>query len=254
MPVTCLYRGEVMHCRMRPFRHRFVYRVFSILLDIDRPDDRPPTRLFSVGRRNLFSWFPHDHGPRDGSALRPWLDDRLAEAGRPSAGRTVWLSCFPRMLGYVFNPISIYFVYDGPRLETIVYEVKNTFGRQHAYVLAVDEPGSGMVRHAVDKAFFVSPFIGMTARYHFKVARPEERLVLSIRETVPEGLQLLASQVGTRRPLTDRSLLAAILWAGPMTFKVMAGIHWEAIRLWWKGARFGGPSTVPADKGGTGAS
>jgi DUF1365 family protein len=225
---------------MRPFRHRFAYRVFSVLLDLDDPDARPPARLFSVNRPNLFAWYPRDHGPRDGSPLRPWLDERLREAGRPHAGRTVWLSCFPRMLGYVFNPLSIYFVYAGQDLETIVYEVKNTFGGQHVYVVAA--AGSGPYRHAVDKAFFVSPFIGMTARYHFRIGKPEERFALSIRETVPGGLQLMATQMGERRPFCDRELLKSVLWAGPVTIKVMAAIHWQALKLWWRGAPFRGPT------------
>ncbi|HEX2528057.1 MAG TPA: DUF1365 domain-containing protein [Geminicoccus sp.] len=251
MPIACLYRGWVMHCRMRPFRHRFAYRVFSILLDIDRPDDRPATRLFSIGRANLFSWHASDHGPRDGSPLRPWVDDRLRAANRPHMGRTVWMACFPRVLGYVFDPLSVYFVYAGAQLETVIYEVKNTFGRQHAYVLPAMADGDGVIRHGADKDFFVSPFIGMTARYRFRVAPPEQRFSLAIRQTVPEGLQLLASQTGERWPLSDRELLRALVWAGPVTFKVITGIHWEALRLWWRGAAFGGPSTVPVDKGGT---
>jgi DUF1365 family protein len=250
MPFACLYRGSVMHCRMRPFRHRFSYRVFTILLDIDRPDDRPSTRLFSVGRANLFSWSPADHGPRDGSPLRPWLDGQLQAAGRPFKGRTVWLACFPRVLGYVFDPLSIYFVYAGQVLETIVYEVKNTFGRQHCYVVAVED--EGIMRHAIDKQFFVSPFLGMTARYGFRVAPPEERLSVAIRQTGAEGLQLTAALLGRRHALTDQALLGALVETGPVAMKVIAGIHWEAFRLWWKGAVFRGPSKVAADKGGTG--
>ena len=249
MPFACLYRGSVMHCRMRPFRHRFSYRVVSILLDIDRPNDRPSTRLFSINQANLFSWSPADHGPRDGSPLRPWLDGQLRAAGRPYAGRTVWLACFPRVLGYVFDPLSIYFVYAGPVLETIVYEVKNTFGRQHCYVVPAE--GDGIMRHTVDKQFFVSPFLGMAARYGFRTAPPEERLSVVIQQIGTEGLQLAAALVGRRHELTDRALLGALIQAGPVAMKVVAGIYWEAFRLWWKGAVFRGPSTVAADKGGT---
>ena len=251
MPKVGLYRGQVMHCRMRPFRHRFVYRVCSILLDLDRLDHLPRLRLFSIGGRTLFSWHPCDHGARDGSPLRPWLEHLLRKAGRPAEGRTIWLFCFPRVLGHAFNPLCTYFVCDGERIETIIHEVRNTFGRHHHYVVAVDPPGTGLLRHIVDKEFYVSPFIGMAARYRFRTSLPDDRLTLAIHQTVPAGPQLLAAYVADRHPLTDAELLKSLWWAGPLGLKVVLGIYLEALRLWWKGARWRGPSTLPADRGGT---
>lgn len=253
MSAPALYLGQVMHCRLRPFRHRFVYRVFSILLDIDRLEEQTRrTRLFSIDRFNLFSLHRRDHGPRDGGPLRPWVERELERHGLTGAGRRIELLCFPRLLGYVFDPLSIYFVHhpDG-RLESILYEVKNTFGGQHCYALPVEQAPGQLIRHSCTKAFFVSPFIGMESTYDFRLREPGDQLFVSIAQSVPEGKQLLASQTGLRRPLTDRSLLRALVHAGPLTFKVIAGIHWEALKLWLRGARFHSPSAVPEAQRGT---
>lgn len=238
---SCLYVGRIMHHRRLPFRHRFTYRVFSLYLDLDELDEIDRRlRLLSIGRRNLFSFHNRDHGPRDGTPLRPWVLARLAEGGiRPSRPR-IMLLCFPRIFGYVFNPLSIYFAYDDERLVGVVYEVKNTFGEQHAYVLPVAQGREkhGAAGHGCAKTFYVSPFIGMEAHYAFRFEEPGDRLVFAIRETVPEGLLLVASHSGTRRPLTDRELLRCLLADPVMTFKVIFGIHLEASRLWLKGARY----------------
>lgn len=242
MPESCLYLGEVMHLRLRPFRHRFAYRVFSLLIDLDLlPTLGQRLRLFSHNRFNLLSFHDRDHGPRDGSALRPWVERQLAGQGIALAGGPIYLHCFPRLFGYVFNPLSIYFCYhaDG-RLLAILYEVKNTFGQQHGYLLGVDPAGTGPgpIRHDCRKAFYVSPFITMDAHYRFRVSPPEERLSVLIRESVAEGEILVASHRGRREALDDRRLLGA--WAGHplMTLKVIAAIHWQALRLWRKGARY----------------
>ena len=236
---SCLYQGRVMHHRLRPVAHRFSYRVFSLLLDLDeaREVDRR-LWLLSVERRNLLSFRAVDHGPRDGSPLKPWVLARLAEHGIVLERPRIRLLCFPRLLGFVFNPLSIYFCYEGKSLRALVYEVKNTFGGQHAYVFGAEAtPGGRRVAvHGCAKEFYVSPFIDMDARYEFRLAPPGERLAVVIRET-ERGLPLLvASQIGERRPLTDRSILACLASNLFMTFKVFAGIHLEALRLWLKGA------------------
>jgi hypothetical protein len=237
-----LFVGKVMHHRLRPFRHRFVYRVFSLYLDIDRIGDAARRlRWLSVNRPNLFAFYDRDHGARDGSALRPWVEAGLARRGIDLEGGAIRLLCFPRVLGYVFNPLSIYYCFhaDGS-LRAILYEVKNTFGDQHAYVLPVEEraKGGGPVEQAVDKHFYVSPFIGMEARYRFRLAPPGERLQVAIRQSVPEGQLLVATLTGRRRRLTDRALAWAFVTHPLMTVKVVAAIHWEALWLWAKGATF----------------
>ena len=236
---ACLYKGHVMHMRLTPFQHRFRYRVFSLLLDVDRLEETiGPLRLLRLERFGLMSFCQRDHGARDGSALRPWVEAELAHAGLRAPAR-IWLLSFPRILGFVFNPLSVYFCEDDDgRLSSVVYEVKNTFGDQHAYVLPANADGDGAVRHGTEKAFFVSPFIGMDQHYRFTFRRPGDRLALKIRQHDASGPWLIATQSGERRELTDRALLR--LWLGHpgMTLKVVAAIHWQALKLWLKGAKF----------------
>ena len=239
---SALYFGSVMHHRLIPFHHRFRYRVFSALLDLDELDGSlRGLRLLGIGRPGLFSFRARDHGPRDGSSLRPWVERLLAERGLDLDRGPIRLLCFPRLFGYVFNPLSIYFCYDrGEALRAIVYEVKNTFGEQHAYALEVPAArnSAAAVAQQCDKAFYVSPFIGMTSTYRFRIKEPGEALSVLIRQSVPEGEQLIATLHGRRRPLDDRHLLIAFLRYPLMTVKVIGAIHWEALRLWLKGARF----------------
>lgn len=239
----CLYKGEVMHIRLRPFTHQFRYRVFSLLLDIDRMEETiAPLRLLKLNRFGLLSFRTRDHGARDGSALRPWVDRQLAEAGRPKAARVMLLS-FPRILGYAFNPLSIYFCEDkAGTLESVIYEVKNTFGDQHPYILAAPADSDGAHRHREAKDFYVSPFLSIDQTYAFTIRAPGPRLSLKIRQHDADGSEdepwLIATQNGQRRTLDDKNLLR--LWLGHplMTFKVFAAIHWEALRLAIKGAAF----------------
>jgi len=243
MPETCLYHGEVMHRRLRPFGHRFVYRVFSLLVDLDTLPARGSAlglRLLSHNRFNLFALHDRDHGRRDGSPLRPWVEQELSAAGIALEGGRIFLHCFPRLLGYVFDPISVYWCYglDG-RLRAVLCEVKNTFGEQCSYMLPAP-PGRGSaapLRAACDKAMYVSPFIGMDARYRFRLDDPEARLRLVIAESDRNGALLIASHTGTRRPLSDRALLGAFAAFPILTAKVIVAIHWQALRLLLKGAR-----------------
>lgn len=241
MSGAAVYFGEVMHRRYRPVGHRFTYRVFSLLLDIDRlAETASRSRLFGYNRARIFSFRDRDHGPRDGTPLRPWVERQLASAGLPSPAR-IDLLCFPRLFGYVFNPLSIYYCADDAgRLYGIVYEVKNTFGDQHPYVLPVDpaHPAGRPIVQNTDKSFYVSPFIGMTATYRFRLLPPDEKLFVAIIENVPEGRQLVATQTGRRQPFNDATLLRALFAYPLMTLKVIAGIHWEALRLWLKGATY----------------
>jgi DUF1365 family protein len=239
VPAPRLYRGAVMHMRLQPFAHRFRYGVTTALLDIDRLEETAgPLRLLSIDRFNLVAFHRRDHGPRDGSDLRPWVEARLAEAGRPAPARILLLS-MPRLFGYAFNPLSVFYCYDATGLlESVVYEVKNTFGDQFPYVLAAESDADGAVRHAQPKEFFVSPFIGMDQTYRFTIRPPGERLSVRIKQADARGDYLIATQNGDAVALTDRALARLALATPWASVKVIVAIHWQALRLFLKGAKF----------------
>jgi len=251
-PASCLYRGEVMHRRLIPLRHRFVYRVFTMLLDLDEvPALSKRLKFFSHNRWNLFSYQDKDHGGRDGQPPRAWIEGHLRRAGIEPEGLKVFTHCFPRVLGYVFNPITIYFCQDpSGRPRAILYEVKNTFGEQHGYLIPVspDWREGQPITQACDKAFHVSPFINMAARYRFRLKPPGEKFSILIRQSLEDGETLLATHTARREALSDGALLAILASYPFMTVKVMVAIHWEALKLWIKGARFHTKPEPPAEE------
>jgi uncharacterized protein len=234
-----LYVGSVMHRRSRPVRRRFEYRVFWLILDLDRlRETASGLRLMSLERFNLLSFYARDHADgRDGS-LRDKITS-LATAGGFAADGPMLLMTMPRVLGYVFNPISVFFCHDARnRMTAIVWEVSNTFGGRHSYVIGVDDPEASVLRQRCRKELHVSPFIGMEIDYHFRVVLRGDRLTIGIADHDREGLLMSAAMTAVCRPLTDRMLLAAFARAPFETGKVTAAIHWEALRLWLKGARY----------------
>jgi len=252
-PAASLYFGEVMHARLKPMGHRFSYRVMSLLIDLDRLDDADrQTRLFGVNHAALYSFHEKDHGERDGASLRVYAQRRAAECGVDLTGGRVLLLCYPRLLGFTFNPLSAYFCYraDG-ELALMMYEVRNTFGDIHAYVLAI-KPGElseAGLRQQQDKLFYVSPFIDMPMRYHFRLSTPAADVKLRILETDSSGPLLAATFHGRRRDLNAAQLLRSFCALPLVTLKIVAAIHWEALRLWIKGARL-----VPRSMSATGHS
>lgn len=236
-----LYVGQVMHARMKPVAHRFAYRVYSILIDVDRLEEAGRSSpVFSTVSWNLLSFRASDHGPRDGSALRPHVERLLARAGRSFQGGRILLLCYPRVLGFVFNPLAVYYCFDDEeRLAALVYEVRNTFGETHSYVapVAAGETSDAGIRQARDKLFYVSPFLDMDMRYRFRLQEPGPTLRLRILETDATGPILAAAFSADRRPATTRHLLGAFFTMPLLTFKIVAAIHWEALRLFAKGLR-----------------
>jgi uncharacterized protein len=238
---AALYFGEVMHARLKPKRHRFSYRVMSLLIDLDQLSEADGmSRLFAVNRAGLYSFQEKDHGPRDGSSLRAYAQGCAAGHGIDLAGGRVLLLCYPRLLGFTFNPLSVYFCHraDG-ELALVIYEVRNTFGEIHSYVLPV-RPGEltpAGLRQEQDKLFHVSPFVEMAMRYHFRITPPDGCVRLRILETDCEGTLLAATFCGHRRALTTRALLRSFVTLPLVTLKIVAAIHWEALRLWLKGLR-----------------
>lgn len=234
---AALYVGNVMHARMKPAGHRFTYSVFSLLVDLDRLAEADGLgRLFSVNHGNVVSFHERDHMSGDYPSLRAYVDALLVTAGIDRAER-VLLVCYPRIAGYVFNPLSVYYAYgDGDRLVALIYEVRNTFGERHTYVCPVadGEVTEAGIRQELDKRFYVSPFIGMDMRYRFRMLPPGDEIRWRILETDSEGPLLSATFSGRLRPLDDRTLAPLLLRMPFLTVKIVAGIHFEALRLWRK--------------------
>ena len=247
---SAIYAGKVVHARRRPKKHVLNYSVFSLYLDLDELDDLSARlRLFGRNRRALFSFRDADHGALDGTPLKQWALEQVAAAGIDATDLRIGILCYPRILGFVFNPISVYFCYRADTaLAAVIYEVRNTFGEMHSYVAPV-LPGeislAGLWQER-DKLFYVSPFLDMPLRYRFRLLPPGDSVRIRILETDAEGPILAASFNGRRRDLTSARLLAACLAIPFMTLKVVAGIHWEALRLWLKGVGLRSRPAPPA--------
>jgi DUF1365 family protein len=236
---SCLYTGTVMHRRFKPHEHRLNYRVFWCLLDLDELSQLPSRlRFFSLKGFNLFGFRNADHGDGSQRPLRAQVEAYLATAGIDLEGGAIRLLCMPRLLGFVFNPISVYYCYGcGGALKALLYQVHNTFGQRHSYLIPVgSKPGEPLEQRCL-KAFYVSPFMDMDIAYRFRVQPPGARVALAIESSDAQGPVLFASLAGERRALTDAALLRAFLSFPLMTLKVVAGIHWEALLLWIKGMR-----------------
>lgn len=251
---AALYFGDVMHARLKPMGHRFTYRVMSLLIDLDRLDEADRTsRLFGVNRAALYSFHEKDHGERDGSSLRAHAQRSAAALGIDLTGGRVELLCYPRLLGYTFNPLSVYYCHRADSaLALIIYEVRNTFGDIHSYMLPVTagQQTDAGIRQVQDKLFYVSPFIETAMRYHFRVSPPADEVKLRILETDAEGPLLAATFHGRRQALTSLALLRSFFGLPLVTLKIMAAIHWEALRLWLKGARLVPRPSTPAGNTG----
>ena len=245
---SALYPGLVVHQRLHPRRHRLRYRIFQLLLDLDElPSIDGSLRWFGHNRAALIGFHDRDHGPGDGRPLRPYVEAELAKAGIDLGGGRIQVLCMPRVLGQVFNPLTLYFCHRrSGALAAILYEVNNTFGERHSYLIPVDAPGP-VIRQACDKGFYVSPLQPMAMRYAFTVRPSTEDLFVGIRSSDAEGPMLHAAFSARRRELTDAAVLRAVLGAPLLMLKVLAGIHWEALRTFLKGARFHARPPLPAE-------
>lgn len=236
MTASCIYSGWVMHRRLYPRRHHFRYRAWWLLLDlaeIDTLDKR--LMIFSRRRGNLISFHDGDYG-HDETPLRDQIVRRLHAKGISFDDGRICLLCSPRVLGYQFNPLSVYFCYrQSGELAATVYEVHNTYGERHSYTMAANAEEGGTIRQSSKKAFYVSPFMGMDMSYDFRLAPPGETLTLGI-SGAEKGVALINTVLhAQRQELTDLRLAELLCTYPLVTLKVIAAIHFEAVRLWWKG-------------------
>ena len=234
-----IYTGTVIHKRFKPKIHSFNYKVFSLLIDLSELDLLDKNlKLFSYNKFNIISFYNKDHGRRDGSSLINWVIDNLEKNHINTNGILIKLLCYPRIFGYVFNPLSVFYVYDKNKdLISILYEVKNTFGEQHTYVFKTKKD-QNLTQHVCKKKFHVSPFIAMNCIYFFRLLKPGNKISVIIDLQDPEGKILYASQDGVKSELNNTNLIKSYLKHPLMTFKIILAIHFEAFKLWTKGIKF----------------
>lgn len=232
-PHAWLLHCRVMHDRLRPVRHRFVYPVFCVRLDIDALPQLD-TWWFGVNRAAVIGLRTRDYGPRDGSDLSAWMRTQLRAMGLPDDG-AIWLQTFPRLFGYVFNPVSFWFCHDRDgQLRALVAEVNNTFGGRHVYMVTAPDLGPIHDRTvlATRKLLHVSPFNDVRGHYAMHVRESDTTSFVGIDYLDDHGMLLRTAISGHKRPLTGAAMLAAVLRQPWLTLSVTARIHWQALRLW----------------------
>jgi uncharacterized protein len=236
--ISALYVGTVMHRRLRPRRHQFRYRAFWLLLDLDELAALSSRlRFFSHNRPNLLSLHDTDHGDGTTTPLRLQVERQLATVGVDIEGGTIKLLCMPRTFGHNFNPLSVYFCHDAiGTLAALIYQVHNTFGERHSYVLPVERGAEAIYQHC-EKRLYVSPFLEMNLQYKFRVKPPVEDVTIAIHAQDRAGVVFTGALTGSRQELSDWRLVRVLLRIPLVTIKVIAAIHWEALRLWLKGTR-----------------
>lgn len=237
---SSVYVGQVYHRRARPRHHVLRYSVFTLLLDLSELSHLSKSLwLFSYNRFNVFSFYDKDFGEENSENLSDYVQRKLLSANIKTAPCRILLSCYPRIIGFVFNPLSLFYCLDAQgRCFAVVHEVHNTFGERHAYVLPVNrtESSPAWIEQSTDKELFVSPFAHMNMSYRFRLNQPdEESQFIVIRVSDAEGVVLTASYTAKRKMLTAKQLARQFLRFPFQSLKVVAGIHWEALRLYLKG-------------------
>ena len=229
-----IYTGKVIHKRFKPKEHYFKYNVFSLLIDLNELEEiNKYIKFFSYNKFNIISFYDKDHGDRDGSSIKLWVKKNLTNIGIMTEDISIKLLCYPRIFGYVFNPLSTFFIYNKrSELISIFYEVKNTFGEQHTYIFKAQDEKT--VQNKCKKKFYVSPFIEMDCEYHFKTLNPREQLSVVINQNDKDGKLLFASQDGISKDFNNKNLIFSYLTHPLMTFKIIGAIHYEAFKLWAK--------------------
>ena len=232
---SCIYNGEVNHTRFKPVKHFLNYKTFSLFIDLDEIEQLDKSiSIFSHNKFNIFSFYNKDHGDRDGNCLKKWVISNLKKYKIEGNISKIKILCYPRIFGYVFNPLSIFYCYENDKLKSIFYEVKNTFNEQHTYIFKIKDGEE--INQKCKKKFYVSPFMDMETFYNFKLIDPSQRLSVMIKQTDAEGTVLTATQTGVKKEFNFKQLLINFFRYPLMTLKIISSIHFEALLLWKKGA------------------
>ena len=247
-PVPLINFGQVKHSRLRPVHNRFSYGVFTLKIPM-RERRRNPALLqqFGIGDNHwaFYSFYDQDHGHGDKDSLQ-WAEDLFAKEGICIPDGEIWLQTFPRVMGYVFNPVSFWFCQNSEgQIKAIVAEVNNTFGDRHCYLLNPNQKNHIQYGESLiaDKEFHVSPFFDVLGHYVFRFMRKETpssdaQNVSRIEYWHDTELLLSTSISGRDLPLTKVNIIKSIVKFPLLTFGVILKIHWQAIKLWYKGAKF----------------
>ena len=236
---SSIYNGQVIHKRFKPKVHSFRYDVFSLLIDLSELETLDKqVNFFSYNKFNWISFYDKDHGDRDGSSLINWVQKNLRKNKISTENIKIKILCYPRIFGFVFNPLSVFYVYNSnENLISILYEVKNTFGEQHTYIFRI-EKDANLIQNNCSKKFHVSPFIQMNCNYFFRLLKPGNKISVIIDQYENEDKILYASQDGIRTDFNTKYLIKSFLNHPLMTFKIIIAIHYEAFKLWSKGIKF----------------
>ena len=236
---SSIYNGQVIHKRFKPKVHSFRYDVFSLLIDLYELETLDKqVNFFSYNKFNWISFYDKDHGDRDGSSLINWVQKNLRKNNISTENIKIKILCYPRIFGFVFNPLSVFYVYNSnENLISILYEVKNTFGEQHTYIFRI-EKDANLIQNNCSKKFHVSPFIQMNCNYFFRLLKPGNKISVIIDQYENEDKILYASQDGIRTDFNTKYLVKSFLNHPLMTFKIIIAIHYEAFKLWSKGIKF----------------
>ena len=236
---SSIYNGQVIHKRFKPKGHYFKYNVFSLLIDLSELETLDKkVSFFSYNRFNLIIFHEKDHGERNGSSLVEWVHNNLKKNNISTEDIKIKILCYPRIFGFVFNPLSVFYVYNSnDQLISILYEVKNTFGEQHTYIFRV-EKDANLIQNNCSKKFHVSPFIEMNCNYFFRLLKPGNKISVIIDQYDTQDKILYASQDGVRSDFNTKCLVKSYLKHPIMTFKIILAIHYEAFKLWTKGIKF----------------
>jgi uncharacterized protein len=236
--------GAVRHTRLRPARNAFVYPTYFLMLPM-RSLARQDAGLLARNRFAAISFFDKDHGDGRSDALA-WLDELLSKENIADASGEVWLHCYPRVLGYTFKPVSFWYCHrsDGS-LRCIVVEVNNTFGEKHVYLLDHAQLGQEII---ASKAFHVSPFCNVEGQYRFRfmTTADRKRTVARIDYDDAQGALITTSVSGDLQALNSQVVRKAMFNYGAMTLAVIARIHWQALKLFFKRVPFFSKPTPPA--------
>ena len=242
--------SKIIHRRFIPFKHTLKYNVPSLYLNLDHLEDlNKKYNFFSSNSFNLFSFYESDHGYRDHRTVKSFVEETLYKYNISYQDLKIMILCFPRILGYVFDPLSIIYCYDSDKLISILYEVKNTTNEQHTYIFKGDANSNNFkLYHKCSKRFYVSPFIEMDAHYKFfnKLVNNEININIDLFDKNNKKV-LTASQYGKLIDLNKKNMFKFLSYNPLLGFKVMLGILLEAMKINFKGGKYYARKKKPND-------